>query len=112
MSPILLKEEKKERRKIFMFEFNGKEIKLEFDYNTMCELEDLGFSMEDAEKKPMSFLRMLLYIALKKIDKTITQEKTGEEIKMFLQNGGSMETISEAITNGLEDSGFFPKNNK
>ena len=47
------------------FKLNGKEYKTkEFSFNTVCDLEDCGFSMEDMQKKPMSMVRAYLSICL------------------------------------------------
>lgn len=95
-----------------MFEFNGKQLKLEIDYNTMCELEDMGLSIMEIETKTMTTIRALLYIALRKTDKSITIEETGKQVTEYFANGGNIEKLGEAFTKAINNSGFFPKNNK
>lgn len=95
-----------------MLEFNGKQLKLEIDYNTMCELEEMGMSIMDIESKTLSTIRALLYIALKKIEPKITMNETGLQINEYFANGGTIEKLGEAFEKAVSNSGFFPKNNK
>lgn len=95
-----------------MLEFNGKQIKIELDYNTMCELEEMGISISELSNKPMSIIRTLIFFALKKEDNKITMKEVGRQISEYLKNGGKLEAISEAIEVAIKDSGFFPNNNK
>ena len=95
-----------------MFEFNGKQIKLELSYNATCEMEEIGVSMTDLEKKPLATIRAFIYVALKKLNRGITVQQAGEELETYFSNGGSIEELSNAIQKAVENSGFFPKNNK
>lgn len=95
-----------------MFEFNGKQIKLEFDYNSMCEMEDIGLSINDLQNKPLNMIRFMIYNSLRKLDKKITQEEAGKELMEYFANGGNLEELTEKISKAVEESGFFPKNNK
>lgn len=85
------------------FELNGKEIKAkEFDYNLMCDMEDVGFNIDDIAEKPLSALRG--YVALCKGCKL---ETAGKEISEHLANGGQVEDILSVMTEKLENSDFF-----
>ena len=85
------------------FELNGKEIKAkEFDYNLMCDMEDIGFNIDDIAEKPLSALRG--YVALCKSCKL---ETAGKEISEHLANGGQVEDILSVMTEKLENSDFF-----
>lgn len=95
-----------------MLEFNGKQLKLEIDYNTMCELEEMGVSIMEIESKTLSTIRALLYIALKKTEPNITIEQAGKQISEYFANGGTIEKLGEAFEKAVSNSGFFPKNNK
>jgi len=84
------------------FEINGKEYTaIPFTFNTVCELEDIGFSMEDLDKKPVSAVRA--YFALCCGDVTLA----GNEIEAHLIGGGDMTGIMGAMTKEIEESGFF-----
>lgn len=84
------------------FEINGKEYDaIPFTFNTVCELEDVGFSMEDLDKKPASAVRA--YFALCCGDVTLA----GNEIEAHLIGGGDMSSIMAAMTKEIEESGFF-----
>lgn len=95
-----------------MLEFNGKQLKLEIDYNTMCELEDMGITIENLGGKTLNAYRALIYIALKKIEPKITLEGTGKQMSQYFANGGNLEKIGEAFEKAIGESDFFPKNNK
>lgn len=85
------------------FELNGKEIKAkEFDYNLMCDMEDIGFNIDDLAEKPLSALRG--YIALCKGCKLDT---AGKEISEHLAKGGQVEDILSIMTEKLNNSDFF-----
>lgn len=95
-----------------MLKFNGKDLKLVLNYNTMCELEEMGLSITEIDKTPMRILRAVIYVSLKKEEPKITLEKVGEYITSFLGEGGTIEDISKEFEGAIEESGFFPKNNK
>lgn len=85
------------------FELNGKEIKAkEFDYNLMCDMEEMGFNIDEFGNKPMNSLRG--YIAL---CKNCSLEKAGQEINAHVVNGGSLEDILDVMMNKLTNADFF-----
>ena len=85
------------------FKLNGKEVTAkEFDYNLMCDMEDIGFDLEDFGEKPLSALRG--YVAL---CKNCTVEKAGKEISDHIAKGGNTDEVMEVMMNKLENSDFF-----
>lgn len=90
------------------FELNGKEYKAkEFSFNTVCELEDCGFSMGDMQKKPMSMVRSYLSICL-----NISLEEAGKEMEEHIVSGGDFEEIMKVIMEEMRNSDFFQNLNK
>ena len=79
-------------------------IPIEFDFNTICEFDEMGISISEIAKKPTASARA--YLALyHNNDKTWA----GNEIQTHIVNGGSLEGILEAFTDSLSNSGFFHK---
>lgn len=69
---------------------NSKDYELkELDFNGICELEDLGFSLRDFKKSRMSGMRALLAYC-----GDIDEETAGEEIMQHLKNGGSLNDLA------------------
>ena len=90
------------------FKLNGKEYNAKgFSFNTVCDLEDCGFSMEDMQRKPMSMVRAYLSICL-----NTSLESAGKEMEEHIISGGDFEKIMEVITNEMNDSDFFRNLNK
>lgn len=88
---------------IKMFNVNGKSYKAkEFDFNLLCDLEEQGLSLEDIDKKPMSLIRTYLAFCA-----NITKEKAGKEIEEHLTNGGKFNDVVEAMSEQMNNSGFF-----
>lgn len=82
---------------------NGKQYKAkEFDINLMCDLEDMGISLEDIGKKNMNMIRS--YFAL---CADIDKETAGKEIQQHLINGGKFDEIVAIIKKEIEESDFF-----
>ena len=85
------------------FELNGKKVTAkEFDYNLMCDMEEMGFDIDDFGTKPMSALRG--YVAL---CKGCSLEKAGDELTDFVANGGDMEDLTKVMLDKLENARFF-----
>lgn len=74
----------------------------EFTFNTLCDFEEAGISIQDAQKKPTSMIRM--YFALL-FDGD--RETAGSELEKHMMSGGSLEEISTAMIKELENSRFF-----
>lgn len=78
-----------------------------FDFNMMCELEDRGVNLEDAQDKPMSLVRA--YFA---ISANLPKDKAGIEMQNHIVNGGDFSDVMEAMSAEMEESDFFRSLNK
>lgn len=86
-----------------LFNVNGKEYKSkEFDFNMICELEDVGVSIEQITSKPLSMVRAYFAICTGR-DRIFA----GAEIAEHIKNGGSLNDIMEVMTKEMELSDFF-----
>ena len=86
-----------------VFAVNGKSYKAkEFDFNLLCDLEEQGLSLEDIDRKPMSLIRTYLAFC-----GNITKEQAGIEIEKHLENGGKFDDVVKAMSDQMQDSGFF-----
>lgn len=85
------------------FKVNGKEYKSkEFDYNLICDLEEIGISLEQITTKPLSMVRAYFAICAGK-----DKEFVGKEIVEHMKNGGNINDVMEAMTKEMELSDFF-----
>lgn len=86
-----------------VFTVNGTEYKAKpFDFNLMCDLEDMGISLEKANEKPMSMIRAYFSFCAGK-----GKEFAGCEIESHVKNGGSFDDIMSAMSEEMENSDFF-----
>lgn len=82
---------------------NGKEYTpVPFDFNTVCDLEDAGFSLEEFDVKQMKAVRA--YFAL---CAGLSAEQAGREINEHVLKGGNLTGIGEALREELDKSDFF-----
>ena len=82
---------------------NGKSYKAaEFDVNFMCDMEDNGIQLEDIDKKMFKMIRM--YVAL---SMGVDPVEAGKAISEHMKNGGTLEEISNVMSQMMEDSDFF-----
>lgn len=72
------------------------------NFNTVCQLEEMGISLTELDKKVMSALRAYLAICM-----GTDIETAGNELEKHLINGGSMDELTETLNKAVEDSGFF-----
>lgn len=79
----------------------------QFDFNTLCDLEDYGIDIENINKKPMSLLRAYISLCA-----GITIEKVGDEIKEHVINGGNLNDIMQPIQKEINNSDFFSQRKK
>lgn len=87
---------------------NGKKYTVKgFDFNMVCELEDMGFSIEDMGNKPMGMVRAYAGICM-----GVDKDLAGIELANHIENGGNFDEILEAISYEVENSGFFRSLNK
>lgn len=74
----------------------------EFDFNTVCDLEESGVSLEEMQKKPTSAVRA--YFALctgGSID------DAGRELQEHIINGGTLNELTQAMVAEMNESDFF-----
>lgn len=85
------------------FNINNKTyIAREFDFNTVCELEEMGHSLEEIKSKPLSTVRA--YFALCVGGNT---EYAGKELGEHMMKGGTLSDVIEVMSNRMEESDFF-----
>lgn len=73
-----------------------------FGFNTICELEEMGVSIETANDKPMSMIRAYFGIC-----SGLDKENAGKQMELHLINGGNFDDITEAMSKEMEVSDFF-----
>lgn len=74
----------------------------QFTYNTICDLEDMGVSLQDMQNKPMSVVRAYFAVCTGK-----GAEYAGEQIEQHVINGGDFSAVLEAMNEEMEKSDFF-----
>lgn len=85
------------------FEVNGKIYKAkDFNFNLMCDFEDMGLSFEEIDRKPMSLVRTYFMFCA-----GLSKEEAGKEIEAHVEKGGEFSDIVEIISEMMQDSGFF-----
>ena len=90
------------------FEINGKEyIAKAFDFNLMCDIEDMGLSISDMGKKNMSFTRAYFSLCAGQ-----GKEISGKELEQHMINGGSIDDFVSVMNEEMEKSDFFRSLNK
>lgn len=90
------------------FIVNGKEYKAKpFDFNLVCDLEDMGISLEQASNKPMSMVRAYFGLCAGK-----GKELAGKEMESHIISGGTFDDIMTAMSAEMEKSDFFRNLNK
>jgi hypothetical protein len=90
------------------FEINGKEYSGKpFDFNLVCDLEDMGVSVESMEEKPMSMVRGYIALCMGK-----RRADAGLEIQEHILNGGTMDDATKVMQEEMEQSDFFRNLNK
>lgn len=86
-----------------VFTVNGNEYKAaDFDFNLICDLEDMGYPLEQVQDKPVSTLRA--YFAL---CAGVSIADAGNEIGEHLKNGGKMDDVLNAMKKAMDESDFF-----
>lgn len=85
------------------FVLNGKSYKVApLDFDFMCDLEDDGISIENLGDKPLNLIRKFVSFAT-----GLPKGDAGKEISKHLENGGDFQSIMDAFTSALKESGFF-----
>lgn len=82
---------------------NGKKYTAKaFDFNTICELEDMGVALQDAQKKPMSVARAYFAVCA-----GLDADDAGKELEQHIIGGGKFDEIINTMTKEMEKSDFF-----
>lgn len=85
------------------FTLNNKKVEaLEFDYNLICDLEELGFNIDDLSEKPMSALRGYIACCLE-----VDLKTAGKEISKHIASGETLDEATEVLTEKMQNSDFF-----
>lgn len=85
------------------FTVNGTEYKAKpFDFNLVCDLEDMGISLEEAGRKPMSMVRAYFGMCMGK-----GKDVAGKELERHIVGGGKFDDIMTAMSDEMEKSDFF-----
>lgn len=88
-----------------VFVINGKTVKAKpFDFGTVCDLEDMGFSMDEMEKKPMKMIRAYVAVCM-----GTDIEVSGSEINSHIVSGGDLKEATKAMVKEMKESDFFQK---
>lgn len=86
-----------------IFVINGKEYKAKpFDFNLVCDLEDMGVPIHEMGRKRMSVTRA--YFAL---CAGMSNEAAGKELEAHAIAGGTFEDINIALNDEMDKSDFF-----
>lgn len=90
------------------FAVNGKEYKAKaFDFNLVCDLEDMGVSLQEASNKPMSMVRAYFGLCAGK-----GKEYAGKEMEAHIVGGGTFDDVVNVMSEEMEKSDFFRNLNK
>ena len=73
-----------------------------FDFDMVCELEDMGVSFEKIDKLPLGLIRAYFAICA-----NLTKEQAAQQIQAHLINGGKLDDITEPMAKEMNDSDFF-----
>lgn len=85
------------------FNINGNTyIAKPFDFNLLCDLEDMGVSMNTMATKTMSTARTYFALCCGG-----DKEFAGNELQAHMINGGSFEGLISAMAKEMEESDFF-----
>jgi len=74
----------------------------DFNFNTVCDLEDKGVALSDIGNKPMSMLRAYISICSGR-----DMDFAGDQIEQHIIAGGNFEDVMQIISDKMEESGFF-----
>lgn len=81
---------------------NGQKVAIKkIDFNAVCELEDLGFSILGLKEKTFGAMR-----ALVAFNEGISLEEAGKQIQEHLKNKGKLEDLAP-LFEAVAESDFF-----
>lgn len=85
------------------FEINGKEYSGKpFDFNLVCDLEDMGVTIENMTEKVYGTVRAYIALCMNS-----SRAEAGREMEEHYINGGDFEEAAEVMTEEMEKSDFF-----
>lgn len=85
------------------FTVNGKQYQSKpFDFNLVCDLEDMGIPVDEMGKKRFSVTRAYLALCA-----NMSNDEAGKELEAHAISGGTFEEINDALSNEMEKSDFF-----
>lgn len=85
------------------FKVNGIEYKAKpFDFNLVCDLEDMGITMSNMAGRSTSLIRAYFGLC-----SGLSKEDAGKEIERQFIKYGDLNDISEALNKEMEASDFF-----
>jgi len=93
----------------------GKERRLKYDINAAAEMEELLgsrsllFILGNPASAGFSVMRTLLWGGLKHAEKGLTLQRVGLMMQEYLEAGGSLEKLNEAIGQAVRRSGILGK---
>lgn len=73
-----------------------------FDFDMVCELEDMGVTFERIDKMPMSLIRAYFAICA-----GVSKEQAAVIIQNHMINGGKLDDITESMAKEMNESDFF-----
>lgn len=86
-----------------VFLINGKKYNaVPFDFNTICDLEEAGVSIQEMQKKPMAMLRAYFGIC-----GGLSNEDAGREIQNHVISGGNFNELYKIMGEEMNESDFF-----
>lgn len=85
------------------FTINGKRyVAKPFDFNTVCDLEDNGVSLQEMQTKPMSMVRAYFALCFNG-----DKEAAGKEIQSHIIAGGDFGDLYKVMGEEMSESDFF-----
>ena len=85
------------------FTINGKRYNAKpFDFNTVCDLEDNGVSLQEMQKKPMSMVRAYFALCFNG-----SKDEAGAEIQAHVIAGGDFNDLYNVMGEEMNESDFF-----
>ena len=73
-----------------------------FDFDMVCELEDMGVTFERIDKMPMSLIRAYFAICAE-----TNKAQAAALIQKHMINGGKLDDITDAMSKEMDASDFF-----
>ena len=73
-----------------------------FDFDMVCELEDMGVTFERIDKMPMSLIRAYFAICA-----NTDKEQAAALIQNHMIHGGKLDDVTAVMSKEMENSDFF-----